>query len=173
VRPQPPTVVRPATIAGASVATKAVTSLKLMSFCYRMWGFLAVAYAVTVLQLRYSHAAVQQPANQLCCCCCPLLPALALLSCIRSVDAHGAHTVFISTTNHVKSAASTSYLKKMNAMCRTHQSTLHKHAEQPLLQQLAQLQPLQTSQHDTCILAATTSPSLRLFPHSDGLQVPG
>jgi hypothetical protein len=50
---------------------------------------------------------------------------------------------------------------------------LHKHAEQHLLQQLAQLQPLQTSQRNTCILAATTSPSLRLFPHSDGLQVHG
>jgi hypothetical protein len=32
-----------------------------MSFCYRMWGFLAVEYAVTVLQLRHSHAAASQP----------------------------------------------------------------------------------------------------------------
>jgi hypothetical protein len=98
VRPQPPTVVRPATIAGASVATsKAVSSLKLMSFCYRMWEFVAVAYAVAVLQLRYSHTAVQQPANpfRCCCCCCPLLSALALLSSIRYVAAHGAHRVQI------------------------------------------------------------------------------
>jgi hypothetical protein len=70
-------------------------------------------------------------------------------------------TVFISTPNHVKKCSQHILSKRMDAYVpytsihAAHDG--HKHAEQPLLQQLAQLQPLQTSQRNTCIVAATTA----------------
>jgi hypothetical protein len=94
-----------------------------------MWEFLAVAYAVTVLQLRYSHAAVQQPANP--------FPAAAA-HCYQRWRCYLAsemllptvHTVFKSTPNHVKKCSQHIHVKRMDAyaierMRRTHQSMLH------------------------------------------------
>jgi hypothetical protein len=109
--PEPPTVVRPATISGASVATsKAISSLKLMSFCTACGG--SWLLHTTVLQQCNSQPTNSAAAAQCFQRCRCYLASEVLLPTV--------HTVFISTPNQVKKCSQHILSEKNGCLCAIH-----------------------------------------------------